>query len=144
MARCSAGARASSAATAARGPSLYAPAGNQLTLREVGVFNTTTTGFAVGIVRATTGGNRGAAVTETCESDPSHTVLGVVTQTHAADATLAGTARQASIGAAIGAGVIFTFGDEGMEINAGTANGVTINCPTGTGQVFDFYFVFDE
>lgn len=127
------------------GPTLYAPAGQNLIVREIGVFNTTTTAFGVAIVRATSGGNRGAAITATSENDPGHTVLGVPVNVHAAAATLAGTARQASIGAAIGAGVIFTFGDNGLQIAAGTANGITIAAITATtGQIADGYFSWDE
>jgi hypothetical protein len=29
-------------------------------------------------------------------------------------------------------------------ISAGTANGVGIICPTGTGQILDYYFDWDE
>jgi hypothetical protein len=145
MARCSAGDRASLASTAVRGPSLYATASSgNLILREVGAFNTTTTACAVGLSVATAAGTVGAGVTEVNESDQTHTILGTVFQVHTADATIAGEARQGSVGAAIGAGVIWTFYDNGLLIPEGTANGVVLTCPTGTGQVLDFYFVWDE
>ena len=60
------------------------------------------------------------------------------------DATIAAVVRQASLGAAIGSGVIWTFGENGLYRPEGTGNGVVITCPTGTAQFLDFYFVFDE
>jgi hypothetical protein len=112
-------------------------------LREVGAFNTTTTAAAVSLGICTTTGTQGTGLTEVNESDPSHAILGTGFQTHTADATLTNT-RHASIGAAIGAGVIWTFGDNGLVITEGTANGVAITAHTGTGQHLDFYFVWDE
>jgi hypothetical protein len=145
MARCSASGRGvTNLPTAARGPNLYCSADGGLRLREVGVFNTTTTGFVVGVGIATALGTVAGAATEFCEDDPGHTVLGIVNTSHSADATIAAVARQASVGAAIGAGVIFTFGDNGLYRPEGTGNGVVLTCPTGTAQFFDFYFVWDE
>ena len=63
---------------------------------------------------------------------------------HTADGAVGGNFRYASIGAAIGAGVIWTFGDSGILIAVGTAKGVGIICPTGTGQIFDYYIDWDE
>jgi len=40
--------------------------------------------------------------------------------------------------------MVWTFGDTGLEIDAGTANGVGVVVATGTGQVIDFYVVWDE
>jgi hypothetical protein len=40
--------------------------------------------------------------------------------------------------------VIWTFGDSGIRIVLGTANGLGVSCPTGTGQLCDLYFVWDE
>src|SRR6266508_2525260 len=43
-----------------------------------------------------------------------------------------------------GAGVIFTFGGKGLRVPAGTANGVGLYVPNGTGQIWDFYYAWDE
>jgi len=51
---------------------------------------------------------------------------------------------RASIGAAIGAGVIWTFGDSGLRIPVGTANGIGVIAENGTGQAAQIYLVFDE
>jgi hypothetical protein len=145
MARVSAGGRTGSALTAAFGPQLVPGVTTQdLILREVGIFNTTTTGCAVGIARTTTQGTAGAALTEVNESHQNHTIIGVATNIASGATVVGGVVRQASLGAAIGSGVIWTFGDQGLIIPGSTTLGVTIICPTGTGQIVDFYFVFDE
>lgn len=146
MARCAgAGRTATTTPDADQGPNLYATASSgALTLREVGIVNTTTTAFAVALVRCTTAGTVGAAVTEENVSDPTHTILGVVAGVHSVAPTVGGPVRQGNVGAAIGAGIIWTFGDQGLIIPEGTANGVSIVVPTGTGQHFDFYFEWDE
>jgi hypothetical protein len=145
MARCGAAGRGvTNLPTAARGPNLYCSADGGLRLREIGVTNTTTTAFCVGVGVATALGTVAGAATEYCEDDSGHTVLGIVNTSHSADATIAAVVRQASVGAAIGAGVVFTFGDNGLYRPEGTANGVVLTCPTGTAQFFDFYFIWDE
>ena len=142
--RCHVATRASAAATAARGPSLYAIAGRPFYVVEVGVFNTTSTAFAVALQRATATGTQGAALTEISE-DTDYSPVTTAFNTHTADATItAGEFAQASIGAAVGAGVIWTFGKNGLKIDPGTTNGVVLTAPTGTGQVFDFYYIWDE
>lgn len=144
MPRCSVGGRTAALPTTLRGPSLYATASSgQLVVREIGAFNTTVTACAVAVGICTAAGTTGTALTEVNESDPTHTILGTGFNTHTADATLTQT-RYASLGAAIGAGVIWTFGDNGLIIPEGTANGVAITCHTGTAQHLDFYFVWDE
>lgn len=144
MPRCSVGNRTAAVPTAARGPSLYAAAASgQLVVREIGAFNTTTTACAISVGIATSAGTQGTGLTEVNESDPTHTILGTGFQTHTADATLTNT-RFASLGAGIGNGIVWTFGDNGLIIPEGTANGVVITCHTGTGQHLDFYFVWDE
>jgi hypothetical protein len=40
--------------------------------------------------------------------------------------------------------VIWTFGDSGIVVPVGTVEAVAIIVATGTGQVCDFYFVWDE
>lgn len=144
MARCSVGGRTSAVPTAARGPSLYATAASgSLWVVEIQAFNTTTSAVAISVGIATSAGTQGAGLTEVNEEDPTHTILGTGFNTHTADATLTNT-RHASLGAAIGSGIIWTFGGRGLQIPEGTGNGVVITCHTGTGQHLDFGFVWDE
>ena len=135
--------RGSAASTAARGPAVFGIANRPIYLIECAVYNTTTSAFAVALSKATAAGTTTGTVTELSE-DPEITPVAVVTTGHSADATVTGPYRQASIGAAIGAGVIWTFGGRGLRVPAGTANGFVLTLPTGTGQIFDFEFVWDE
>ncbi len=144
MARFSLATRTSAIPTTVRGPSLYATAAVTPVIREIGVFNTTTTACAVALVRATSVGTQGAALTEVCETDNVHVAVATGFNTHTADPAVGAAMRQASLGAAIGSGVVFTFGDNGLIIPAATTAGVVITCPTGTAQHLDFYISWDE
>lgn len=145
MARCSVGGRGvTDLPTTVRGPGLFCSADGGLRLREVGVFNSTTTAVAVSLGVATAAGTPSGSPSEFCEDDSGHTVLATGSLGNSGTPTIAATVRQASLGAAIGSGVIWTFGENGLYRAEGTGNGVVINCPTGTAQFLDFYFVWDE
>lgn len=140
--RAACGTRTSAIPTTLRGPSLYATAAVRPKIKEIGVFNTTVTACAVAIVRASATGTQGAGLTEVALSDPSQTPTATGFNTHTADATVGSPIRQASLGAAVGSGVIFTFAD--LEIDSATTAGIVIICPTGTAQHLDFYFEWEE
>jgi len=139
------GGRASSAGSSTLpGGSLYAIAARPLYVVEVGVFNTTTVATNVALRRLTTAGTQGAALDELSE-DPEITPVGTLFNTHSAGPTItAGQYAIGDLGAAIGAGVIWTFGGKGLRIPAGTGNGMGLTVPNGTGQIWDFYFVWEE
>jgi len=142
--RCSAAGRGvTNAATAVRGPKVATIASRPIYLVEVGAFNTTTTAFVVGVVRHSVAGTGAGAVTPASE-DSEYTSVATPFTSMSADATVGGAFNQASIGAAIGAGVIWTYGGKGLRAPAGTANGFILNLPTGTAQFMDFYFVWEE
>lgn len=144
MARGHAGGRASAVSTAARGPSLYAIANRPFWVVEVGVYNTTDTEFVAALQRATATGTQGAAIQARAE-DADITPAITPFNTHTADATITtGEFGRATIGAAKGAGMVWTFGKNGVKIEPATTSGFVITCPTGTGQLFDFYFIWDE
>lgn len=125
--------------------SLYATAAVRPRLLEIGVFNTTTTAFVAALQRLSTVGTAGAGLTEIQEDSPLHVALGTGFAGHTVGPTItAGEIRRASIGAAIGSGVIWTFSEAGVEIPEATTNGLGITCPTGTGQVFDYYIAWIE
>ena len=138
MAVCAVAGRTSAVPTAARGPSLYATAAVRPSIKEVWVCNTTATQCAVGLARASATGTQGAALTEVCLSDDSRTVIATGFNTHTVDATVGGTIHQASLGAAIGAALVWTFGPGEFIIDNATTAGLVIVCPTGTGQHLDF------
>jgi hypothetical protein len=112
-------------------------------LREVGVFNTTATAVAVALVRFTNATGVGAGLTEV-DYDPANPAQCTGFAGHTGDGAVGSPFRQASLGAAIGSGVIWTFGDSGYLIPVGTANGIGIICPTGTGQLCDYHMDWDE
>lgn len=124
--------------------SLYATSGVRPRVVEVGVFNTTSTAVAVAVSRLSGTGTQGAGLTEVAITDPSRTAVATGFAGHTADVTTATPVRQASLGAAIGSGVIFTFAGPGLEIDSATTNGVGITVPTGTGQIVDYYIDFEE
>lgn len=138
---------ASSATACLPGFSLFAVASRTAKIREVGVFNTTATACIVTLVRLTAAGTPGAALVEVPfdEASPAPNCTGFAGHTAAATMASGAQIRQASLPAAVGGGVIWTFGDTGIIIAAGTANGIGIITPSGfTGQVIDYYLDWDE
>lgn len=125
--------------------SIRATANVQPRLIEVGVFNTTSTAVSISLRRFTTAGTGGAGMTEQYESDNTQTPVATVVDTDTGGPTFrTGALRIATLGAAVGSGVIWTFGGMGCIIESGTANGISIVPWTGTGQICDVYFVWDE
>lgn len=147
MARFSGGAKSAGAgSTTLPLMSLYAAAATPAKLREIGIFNTTTTALDLVLRRLTTAGTQGAAVTEG-QYDPATPVSQCqVFNTHTVGPTIpAGDlGYRCSLGGAIGSAMIWTFGDTGLIIPAGTANGIGILVENGTGQLCQIYFVWDE
>jgi hypothetical protein len=129
--------------------SIYATASVRPLVVEIGVFNSTTTAVAVAVVRLSAGtGTKGAAQTAVYEDDNAQTVLATVANTHTVTpTTISAPLRQATLGAAIGSGIIWTFGGgktAGLVIPNTTNDAIGIIIPTGTGQILDIYFVWDE
>jgi hypothetical protein len=88
-------------------------------LVEVGVFNTTATACAVALRRVTAAGTSGATQSVVYESDSSQGALATPKDTWTVAPTFStGNLRVASLGAAIGSGVIWTFGGGGGRIRA--------------------------
>lgn len=147
MARFSAGGIASAAATSTLpAVTIAAAAGSGGRIREIGIFNTTTTAFYASLRKFSTAGTRGAAVNSIAQSVISAAAACTIADanTSTAPTLVNGTVRIATLPAAIGGGVIWTFGDSGLELAAGTGNMFGILCPSGTGQVFTYYIDWDE
>lgn len=145
MARFSIAGRSTVVGTSARAvASLFAVASRTMKLREVGVFNSTATAVAVSLVRFTNATGVGAGLTEVLWDEAGPAANGTGFAGHTADGAVGSPLRQASLAAAVGSGVIWTFGETGIIVAAGTANGIGVICPTGTGQILDYYFDWDE
>lgn len=145
MARFSGGAKSTGAgSTTLPIMSLYSVAATGFKLRECGIFNTTATAFDVKLAKFTTAGTQGAAITEFSHDESSPASQCTVVNTHTVAPTIVDAGYRASIGAAIGSGVIWTFGDAGIRIAVGTANGIGFIVENGTGQISQCYFVWDE
>ena len=145
MARMSAGFRAAAigSSTIPAG-SLYAPAGNRLILKQVTVFNTTTTAVVAALQALTSTGTQGAGIDEIEYDNEGPAPTGTVFNSHTAGPTITvGEYERTILAAAIGGGIVWTF-NEGIYIPAGTANGVGVTTPTGTGQILDISFTWDE
>jgi hypothetical protein len=125
--------------------SLYSIAGVSPSIRECGLTNTTATAVALKLVYLTTAGTQGAGLTETKYRDGAAAASSTGFTTHTVAPTLGNDlGYRASLGAAVGAGVIWTFGDQGITPPVGTANGLGVIVENGTGQAIQAYIVFDE
>lgn len=145
MARYAVAGRSTVAGTSARAhASVFASASVGGKVREVGLFNTTSTAFAASLARFTNATGVGAGLTEAeyDEDAPAPSCTGFAG--HTADGGVGQVFRQCSLGAAVGSGVIWTFGDTGLVIQPGTANGIGPLVPTGTGQIGDYSIDWDE
>jgi hypothetical protein len=145
MARYAFGMRATVAGTNLRAQmSLYGIANIGCRLREWEVVNSVTTAFAAALARFTnaTGVGAGQAEAEYDENAPAPSCT--VFAGHTADSAVGQVFKYTTIGAAAGAGIGWTFGDSGIVIQPGTANGLGLMVPTGTGQIGDHSIAWDE
>jgi hypothetical protein len=126
--------------------SVYAIAGVNPRLREVHVINTTVTGgFTVALCRLSTAGTQGAALTEVALDGTTVAASCTAFAGHTGAPTLADLAYRRRMGAAIGDEVIWTFNnDVGVTVPVGTANGLGLYVPQGTGQICEYVLVWDE
>lgn len=140
MARFSISGRTTIAGTAALpNVSLYATAGVRPRVVEVGLWNTTATAVTVALFRLTTTGTVGAGLTEDSDSMPEQAAVATGFAGHTVGPTLGAEKKRATLGAAIGSGVIWTWeGSDPLVIAAATTNGIGVLVPTGTGQVLDY------
>lgn len=126
--------------------SLYASASVGAKIREIGVSNTSTTAVAIKLVRLTTTDAQGSGLTE-AKHDPDSAAAACTTfGTHSGSPPPTATelGYRAVLGAAAGAGVIFTFGDAGIRVDPGVTNGIGVVVENGTGQACQAYIVWDE
>lgn len=124
--------------------SLYAAANTRLILREVHVYNTTAVAVNVALQALTSTGTQGIAITEIEHDNEGPANDGNAFQAHTGGPTItAGEYARARLAAAIGGAAVWIF-NGGILIPAGVANGVGVTTPSGTGQVCDITFIWDE
>ena len=144
MAKFSGGGRATIAATdLLPAMSLYAIAGVRLHLLEVHVSNTTAVAHVVALQHLTTTGTQGTGITEVRQDPESPANNGLMFNGHTAGPTItAGELDRITLPAAVGGAVVFVL--DSVWIPAGTVNGVGVVTPTGTGQLDDIVFIWEE
>jgi hypothetical protein len=144
MARFSAGWRTTGAgSTTLPIAGLMAVAGCRARLVEVGVFNTTVTAASVALRRVTAAGTSGSTQGVVYESDSAQAALMTPKDTWTVAPTfVTGNLRVASLGAAIGSGVVWTF--NGLVIPNTTGDGIVVSVLAGTGQICDVSLTWDE
>lgn len=144
MARYSAGMTAAGAGTTVR-PILgiLSTATISPVLREVALWNTTTTACTYRLVNFTAG-TAGTGQTERKHRRNAPAASCLVSGLWTADATIGeDTGYRMVLGAAIGSGAILTFGAEGLEAELGSTSGLGL-VPVGTGQVCEVMMTWDE
>lgn len=124
--------------------SIYSAAAEGFTIREVAVTNTSTAAVDIALRRHTAQGTPGAAETE-MEWDLNKSASGpTVVNVHTVAPTfVTGYVRRQMLGAAAGAGVVWTFGSSGLIVPEGTGNGVGVGLAAGTGQICIVEFVWE-
>lgn len=143
MARYGFGLTTTSVPTTTRPPfGLYNTAAVVAQLREAGVSNTSSTACAFNVSLLTATGTT-TAQTEQKHRDltPAPTCQVV---TWSADPTVGSSlGYRQQLGAAVGAGVIWTFGGDGLQAPVGVANGLAV-AANSTSQNVECYIVWDE
>lgn len=126
--------------------SLYGSASVLPRIREVGIFNTTANAVALKLVRLTTTGTQGTGLTEaSLTPQDGATAVATAFLTHSVAPTLGNDlGYRCVLGAAIGSGVVWTFGDFGMAVALAANAGVGVIVENGTGQACQAYMVWDE
>src|SRR5262245_14069220 len=121
MSRASAGVLTSAGSITLPIISVYATATVAPALREVGVFNNTSTSCSLKLIRLTSTGTQGAGITRTFHDDTAGSPACTAFTTHTVAPTLGGDlGYRVVLGAAVGSGVIWTFGDTGIRVPIGT------------------------
>lgn len=125
--------------------SLYGGTTVRPRLREIHLFNTTTIAVNLKVVRVTTTGTQGTALTEMPLVPEDPAAIATAFNTHSVAPTITtGDLWRGSLGAAIGSGVILTYPDQGLVIPATANNGIAVVVAAGTGQAVDATIIWDE
>jgi hypothetical protein len=121
--------------------SLYSATTITPRIREIGIFNTTTTACNIKLVRISTAGTKGAGITVGSGLNAVDPATAVMTafQAHTVAPTFTDIGYRAPIGAAIGAGIIWTFDDWELTLAASATAGLGLIGDGATPQILDWY-----
>ena len=146
MARFSAGCLTSAGSTTLPIISIYGNASGWGRVREIGIFNTTDTAVALVLKRITTAGTKGAALTNAKQDPDSPPALCTCFNTHSSTGPTLGDdlGYRCVLGASKGSGVIWTFGESGLEVAVSATGAIGVLVENGTGQACQAYIVWDE
>jgi len=145
MARFSAGCLASAGSTTLPIITIYGNASGWGRIREIGIFNASDVAVALKLARFTTAGTKGAALTNAKQDPDSAPALCSCFNTHTVAPTLGeDLGYRCVLGAAKGAGVVWTFGESGIEVAVSATGAVGVIVENGTGQACQTYIVWDE
>jgi hypothetical protein len=125
--------------------SLYGGTTVRPRLVELAIFNTTAVAVSLKLVRVTTTGTQGTALTEMPQIFEDTAAIATAFNTHSIAPTITtGDLYRFTLGAAIGSGVVLTFPDEGIVIPATANAGLAVVVSAGTGQVCEATMVWRE
>lgn len=124
--------------------SLYGTTGVRAKLAELHIFNQAATSVLLKLVRLTTTGTQGTALTEMPLTQEDQASIAQAFATHSVGPTItAGDLWRGSLGAAVGSGIIITFPVPLIIPNTAN-NGLGVVPSAGTGQICDVTFIWDE
>lgn len=125
--------------------SLYGATTDRMLLTSLSVFNTTATAVSLKLVRVTTAGTQGAGQTEMPLDSADSASNGQVFTTHTVAPTItSGDLYRFVLGASIGSGVVLSFQANPIVIPATANNGLALVVSTGTGQVCEVNWIWQE
>jgi hypothetical protein len=125
--------------------SLYGGTTVRPRLREVCLMNTSATAVSLKLVRVTTTGTQGTALTEMPQIPEDAAALATAFNTHSVAPTITtGDLYRWRLGAADGSGFVATFPDGGIVIPATANAGLAVVVSAGTGQACEVTFIWDE
>lgn len=125
--------------------SLYSATTVAPRVREIGIYNTTSTAVNLKLVRLSTAGTKGSSLTVAALSsaDP-ETVVTTAFNTHTVAPTVVDLGYRCTLGAAAGSGQIWTFDDWELVLASSATGGLGIIVESGTGQICECYFSWTE
>lgn len=146
MSRFAAGGLTTAGSTTLPLASLYGSASGRLFITEIGIFNTTSTAVALKLVRLSTAGTRPTAWTSApISQEDTAAAVGLAYGTHTVAPTLGNDLGYRTVlGAAVGSGVVWTFPDRVLTVNATANAGIGLVVENGTGQPVQFYVAWGE